>query len=392
MPAVAGRRAQVKKPSTAVTLTDEATTHAGDGKNYQITDATKRVLSPTAAITVKVGGVATGESYTLNRLTGTVTFVTANVGRAAVTLSGSYLPLSVVAEARTYTYELTAKNDPDSAFGDDYVTRVPTKLDVRGSLGRWSIDSFFSDALLADTPLVFQFFANAAQSPELICWARLSSRGIQAVQDGLGEETLDFLGTLDADNRAADLGVVLVSTPTLVLRHTFTGADDAASPGNADTGQSPTVLGGSTWGRQSNQCYMVADGASNKNGVVYDAGISDGTANLTIPVKQNGGRFLFRATTTDNGFFIDTEASNYRLYRLQAGAFNDLGASTGVTPANGDVLSIALLGSSITLLVNGVVRLGPVTDSFNQTATKYGPGATNSPGVFRADLLEVYTT
>lgn len=229
MAAVAGRKAQVKIPSAAIAFTDEATTSAGDGVNYQITNAVKRVWDATATITVKVGGSpVSATTYTLNRLTGTVVFNVTDLGRAAVTVSGSYLPLSVLAEARSYTYELTAKNDPDSAFGDDYVTRVQAKKDLRGSLSRWHIETYFSAALLADTQLVFQFYAAATASPELTCWGKLTSRGFNAVQDGLQEESLDFVGTLDADNRAIDSTTVVAAADELsFLRTNITGGDSA---------------------------------------------------------------------------------------------------------------------------------------------------------------------
>ena len=74
MAKLTGKKALVKVSGSPLTLTNEATTDAGDHINYQITNAAKRVMDPTAAVTVKENGVATSAPYTLNRLNGTVTF------------------------------------------------------------------------------------------------------------------------------------------------------------------------------------------------------------------------------------------------------------------------------------------------------------------------------
>lgn len=204
MPALAGRRAQIKIPGAALSLTNEATSTT-DSQTYTITNAAKRVLDRTATITVNVGGSPAIEAYTLSRAGGFVTFLSTDPGRAAVTITGSYLPMSVAAEAKSYTWELTGNNAPASAFGDEWVERVLTTRDVRGSLSRWWIDAFFSDALIAGNPLVFQFWSNAAATTaDLTCWGLLSRRAMSLVHAGLNEEMLDFEGTVDAEGHAID--------------------------------------------------------------------------------------------------------------------------------------------------------------------------------------------
>lgn len=197
MPALAGRRALVKVSGAAVAFTDEATTDSGDHQTYQITSATKRVWDPFLAITVKVGGVTTVETYSLHRLSGSIVFATVNGARGTVTVSGSYLPLSTALEGKTFSYALTAQNIADNSFGDEYVSRVQAARDVTGSIGRWFVDTFFSAALVADTQLVFQFFVDNSGVADLTCWGRLSRRSVQMALRGLTEEMLEFEGTTD---------------------------------------------------------------------------------------------------------------------------------------------------------------------------------------------------
>lgn len=196
-----GRKALVKVTGVATTLTNEPAANTGDNKTYQITDATKRILDRTAAITVKVSAVATGESYTLNRLTGTVTFATVNAGRGPVTLSGQYLPTSTVAECKGYSYELLGINGDDTVLGDDWITRVQLRKDVKGSLDRLWIDKFFSDALLAETVVVLQFWSDAT-TLDMTCWAMLTQAQLETNESDFVKAPVSFEGATDAENVA----------------------------------------------------------------------------------------------------------------------------------------------------------------------------------------------
>ena len=99
MASTAGKLALVKVTGTSTAFTAEAAANTGDNQTYRMTNTAKRVWDRTATITVKVAGIATGESYTLDRLRGRVTFATVNAARGAVTLDGSYLPLTTAARA-----------------------------------------------------------------------------------------------------------------------------------------------------------------------------------------------------------------------------------------------------------------------------------------------------
>lgn len=209
MPGVAGRRALVKVVGAPVAFLTEAMTDSGDGLTYQITNAAKRVWDPTAAILVYADAVqqAAG-SYTLDRLTGRVTF-TANQGAAVITVSGSYLPASVAARGRGFSWNLQATlaedNDYDQVNTDGgFQRKQQVLLDVSGTvMAKFSADAYFRDALLNDEIVVLEFFPDRSQAHDLICWGRLSKVDLQAAVESVQERSIEFQGATDADGRAA---------------------------------------------------------------------------------------------------------------------------------------------------------------------------------------------
>lgn len=199
--AVAGRKALVKVSGAGVAMTNEATTNVGgDNMTYRVTNTARRIWSRTGAITVRVGGNVVTAGFTINRLTGTITFTTA--ATRTVTVSGDYLPVATVAEAHEYTYTLTAANEADNAFGDTFVTRVQTQKDISGSLSVWrTIDATFETALLSGSPVVLEFYSDGSQAFDLRAWALLNQNEIAAAVDGLVDQAVSFEGVQDADNR-----------------------------------------------------------------------------------------------------------------------------------------------------------------------------------------------
>jgi len=166
---------------------------------------------------------------------------------------------------------------------------------------------------------------------------------------------------------------------SIPLSHTFTGVDSSSSPGAADTGQAASVLWG-TWGRSSNRAALITDAGSNENAVVWDAGVSDCTVKVTFAVAEDQQRLIWRAVDVDNYFMLQALAGVLQVYRRQTGSFNPVTtspASPSYTPVNGDVVSVVLSGSSITVKVNGTT-LCTASDSFQSSATKCGIGINNS--------------
>lgn len=203
MTATAGRKAQVKVSGAPVVFTGEATTKLVANTVYQVTNAVKQTWDRAVAITVKKDGVAQAAAlYTLNRLTGTVTFLADIGGAPVVTVDGSYLPLSLAAEAKQFNYDLIAQQLEDNQFGDTDVTRVQGLQDVQGTIGRWySVDTYFGDALVAGVPVVIEFSSNSAGAFDRRLWADINKDGMMAAIAGLIDESVSFVGSPDADGR-----------------------------------------------------------------------------------------------------------------------------------------------------------------------------------------------
>lgn len=202
--ATAGKKALVKVSGTAVAMVAEAC-GTTDTITYQVTSAAKRVLSRTGTVTVKDGGVATAEAYTLNRLTGTVTFGSAQA--RTITIDADYLPMATAAEAHEYSYTLTSQNHEVPRFGDNYQRRIAGQRDISGSLSLWHANTDYIDMLTdsGDEPVVLEFYSNSANAFDLRCWALLNSDEVKSAVSGPNTESVSFSGTTDADGRAISL-------------------------------------------------------------------------------------------------------------------------------------------------------------------------------------------
>jgi hypothetical protein len=213
MPGIAGKKALVKVGGIPVTLTNEATTDAGDHKNYQITTAARRVLDRATAVVVKNGGVAVNplvDPFTVNRLSGTVTFVAAD-GARVITVSGKYVPLTSAVSSKNYTYSLarTALMDTDfdsANTNTGFNTYQAGQLDISGSVGRRiTTDTAMRDALIAGDPVVIEFFSDRSAAADMVCWALLNKDQVQSAVDGMQEGSIDFSGAADDYGLAASV-------------------------------------------------------------------------------------------------------------------------------------------------------------------------------------------
>lgn len=201
MAAKAGRLVAIKVSGEAVSFTDEATTTADD-TTYQITDAAKRVWDRSATVTVEDGGSATAEAYTVNRLAGTITFGSADNTRV-ITVSGSYLPMSTLAEGHDVELTCTATNGDESVFGDADVVRSQLFKDCAGSIGRFgSVDTYLADAFDAEVPVVVEFSPDGGTTPHFRAWALLNKSAFQGARKTYLEESVSFEGAADVDGRS----------------------------------------------------------------------------------------------------------------------------------------------------------------------------------------------
>jgi hypothetical protein len=200
----AGHVCKVKVSGSPLSLTDEPTT-TSDDLTFQITDSNKRILAPDEDITVKVDGSPVSSGFTLNRLNGSVTFDSPQTG-ATVTISGSYLPTSDVAEAYEMNYALEANNETAPRFNSQFQRRVQTQKDLSIELSAWHDvnETVFFDAINNGNTMVIEFYINDIL--DFRAWVKSASDEIDTSADGLIEESIEFEGTTDKDERMIHFG------------------------------------------------------------------------------------------------------------------------------------------------------------------------------------------
>jgi hypothetical protein len=203
MAAKAGRLCRVKASGAATAFTAEACT-ATANISYQITNTAKRVWDRATDVTVLNSGTPVdpvADPYTLNRLTGTVLFATATPRTIMVT--GDYLPVSTIAEAKSFTFGGAANTVEDTAFGDTDITREVVTRDCSGSISAWrSSDTTFLDALVAAVPVVLEFSTDGGSTIIARAWALLNKLDVSGARTTLQEDAVAFEGAADDDGRS----------------------------------------------------------------------------------------------------------------------------------------------------------------------------------------------
>jgi len=201
--AIQGPDILVKIAGAPVAFSSAATASTAD-TNYALTAGLAgQPWDAFAAVSVLVGGVATTDAYAVNRLLGQIEFSTAAV--RVVTVSGSYLPMSQAASAKSYAYSGAANSIPDTVFNSSWITRSPGLKDLSGTLGQFWADRSFSTMLASTTyhPTIIEIYDDAGSTRGHRFWAQLGTVDVEAAVDGLVEETVGWECRPDADHRVA---------------------------------------------------------------------------------------------------------------------------------------------------------------------------------------------
>lgn len=115
---VAGYNAIIKKGGTPTAMVAEAMSLVS-GQIYQVTAATKRVLSWANAITVFDNAVDhTADVESIDYLTGKVTFASGYVVTGPVTITGSYLPMAQIAKGRSFNLRQSVTQNDETGYDD----------------------------------------------------------------------------------------------------------------------------------------------------------------------------------------------------------------------------------------------------------------------------------
>lgn len=159
----AGYKAKIKTSGTPTALTDAATTNTS-GKTYQITDATRRILDRSTAVTVEAGGspVAASNIESIDYLFGSVTFISSYTPAGAVTISGMYLPTADIGTVQSFTLTQSTATIDNTDFATaqsngGFRVFVPGLRTVSMDLtGFYDLSNGFSAALLARNEVIIE--------------------------------------------------------------------------------------------------------------------------------------------------------------------------------------------------------------------------------------------
>lgn len=159
---------------------------------------------------------------------------------------------------------------------------------------------------------------------------------------------------------------------TVATQAAFTGPDSTTVPVAPQIGAAWQILSGQ-WGNVGNQLYHPVN-TGTFDAIVSDAGVADCVVEAKFAVVTEHQRLVFRATDTNNYLFVQAEISSglCNFYKRSGGVNTSLGA-VNVTPADGDLVRVELLGPWLHLSVNGT-GLATKYETHNQTATKHGIG------------------
>jgi hypothetical protein len=107
-----------------------------------------------------------------------------------------------------------------------------------------------------------------------------------------------------------------------------------------------------------------------------DCGSADAEVAVTLAAVGTSGRKGVAgriASDTSNIFFLwDAGTNELKMWKNDGGGFTQLGSTVGYTASNGDVMKLTFGGDTINAYVNDVLKIGPITDSFNNTVTNHG--------------------
>lgn len=172
--------------------------------------------------------------------------------------------------------------------------------------------------------------------------------------------------------------------PPAGVTDTFNRADGTTGLGIADTGQA-WVTGNGTWGIGSNRARCVT--AAGNTFTWLDAGKSDCTVSIDLPVIGTNAGLCMRVADLDNLIMVSCISGGLQVFRRQASNYTALTPSAVPTFASGDHVDVTVSGSNWTLAKNGT-PVATWTESFNATATRHGIRVNNDTSA-RFDNFQV---
>lgn len=193
---------------------------------------------------------------------------------------------------------------------------------------------------------------------------------------GVGNVTASGVITSTSGGSATlqGVGTLAASGSIVIVRDTFTRANDATSLGTSETGHTWAPMRG-VWGIDTNQAYLV----SGTEGIAWQSATQSAIrVSATIKALGSFARIIVRGTVHFgvSCLLIQTNGTKYSVYKVVRDVWSLL-VDYAVTPAVNDVIAVELSGSQLTFFVNGV-SIGSITETFNQGEASHGIGTGDS--------------
>lgn len=184
------------------------------------------------------------------------------------------------------------------------------------------------------------------------------------------------------------VNTALYDTPTR-LRDNFNRADSTTSLGTASHEVAETGVSASnvwtahsgTWGVSEQAGYLVSNGGGTNLAATLLAGNvarhNDASTSVTLRTNASGARLLARYVDSSNYLYVENTGTGYKLGSVLAGVNTNL-ATYSCTPLDNDRLCATVLGTGVSVYLNGVEILTGTDANFSTTAFRFGIGSTST--------------
>lgn len=167
--------------------------------------------------------------------------------------------------------------------------------------------------------------------------------------------------------------IIKYANNKIIVSDTFNRADNAASMGNADTGQTWIVdlPANGTWSISSNRAHLVS--AASVGYTYVDSGVANCKVSADLLYTTGIAIGVLARLTSKNDFIYVIMAGTGLTLIKRAAAVNTTIGSYDFTPTNGNWYNVAITldGNNVSVSLDGVQRIA-VTESHNGSAVKHG--------------------
>lgn len=154
---------------------------------------------------------------------------------------------------------------------------------------------------------------------------------------------------------------------------TFTRADSTSSLGTPSDGGSAWVAQSGQWGIATNRGYKFSDSNVWQHATL-EASSSSVDVQVTVQTFRDGAGVIARVQNSQNLLnFHGFSGTGYRVYKVVANSWTQLGTTNAGTPASGDVYKLTVDGSNnIKGYIGGSLMVDAGADSAGSTNTLHG--------------------